>query len=44
MQRCIGMPTCGPEDTSVSCMINPFSGKEALDEWQVRPARERKPV
>ena len=44
MQRCIGMPTCGPEDTGVSCMINPFSGKEALDEWKVRPARERKHV
>ena len=44
MQRCIGMPTCGPEDTGVSCMINPFSGKEALDEWQVRPARTPKRV
>lgn len=44
MQRCIGMPTCGPEDTGVSCMINPFSGKEALDEWQVQHAHARKGV
>ena len=44
MQRCIGMPTCGPEDTGVSCMINPFSGKEALAEWQVRPVEEPKRV
>ena len=44
MQRCIGMPACGPEDTGVSCMINPFSGKEVLDEWQIRPTRESKRV
>lgn len=44
MQRCIGMPTCGPEDTGVSCMLNPFSGKEALPEWQVRPAEKPKRV
>jgi NADPH-dependent 2,4-dienoyl-CoA reductase/sulfur reductase-like enzyme len=44
MQRCIGMPTCGPEDTGVSCMINPFSGKEALGEWQLRQTTEPKRV
>lgn len=44
MQRCIGMPTCGPEDTGVSCMLNPFSGKEALPEWQVEPAETPKHV
>lgn len=44
MQRCIGMPTCGPEDTGVSCMLNPFSGKESLDEWQIRPAEEPRRV
>lgn len=44
MQRCIGMPTCGPEDTGVSCMLNPFSGKEALDEWQLRAVEQPKHV
>ncbi len=44
MQRCIGMPTCGPEDTGVSCMLNPFSGKEALDEWQVHAVEQPKQV
>ena len=44
MQRCIGMPTCGPEDTGVSCMLNPFSGKEALDEWQLHTVEDPKHV
>ena len=44
MQRCIGMPTCGPEDTGVSCMINPFSGKEGLQEWQMKAAGSPKRV
>lgn len=44
MQRCIGMPTCGPEDTGISCMLNPFSGKEGLDEWQIGTAKKAKQV
>lgn len=33
MQRCFGGTKCDDKDTGVSCMINPFSGKEG--NWEI---------
>lgn len=38
MQRCIGMPTCTADDDGVSCMLNPFSGKEGIASWSIETA------
>lgn len=41
MQRCQGAP-CEKEDTGVSCLVNPLSGKEY--KWKLEPASDRKRV
>lgn len=42
MQRCIGGTKCEEADTGVSCMINPFSGKEGL--WKIEKTETTKKV
>lgn len=42
MQRCFYTRTCEESDTGVSCMINPFSGKEGI--WQIKKANKTKKV
>lgn len=41
-QRCLYMPGCEPGDTGVSCVLNPFSGKE--HRWEIRPAEKKKRI
>ncbi len=39
-QRCHNSsPGCEEEDQGISCMINPFSGKE--NRWQIKPSKEK---
>lgn len=42
MQRCYYQPGCEEDDTGVSCMLNPFSGKE--NRWQITEAQEKKRI
>lgn len=42
MQRCYYTPGCEAGDTGVSCMLNPFSGKESR--WQITPAKQPKRI
>lgn len=42
MQRCYYSKGCDEQDTGVSCMQNPFSGKE--DRWQFTPAKKSKKI
>jgi len=40
LQRCWYSGGCEEEDTGISCMLNPFSGKE--DRWIVKPAEKKR--
>lgn len=42
MQRCYYSPGCDELDKGISCMINPFSGKEGR--WIIEEAKEKKNV
>jgi len=42
MQRCYYSPGCDELDKGVSCMINPFSGKEGR--WFIKEADEKKKI
>lgn len=42
MQRCAYMPGCEDDDKGISCMLNPFSGKESR--WQITPAEKKKNI
>lgn len=42
MQRCYYVKGYDEEDTGISCMINPFSGKEGR--WKIETAKEKKTV
>lgn len=42
MQRCYYSPGCEDDDTGVSCMLNPFSGKETR--WSIEPATQKKKI
>lgn len=42
MQRCYYTPGCDEDDKGISCMINPFSGKEYS--WSITPAPEKKNI
>lgn len=42
MQRCYYSPGCDELDKGISCMINPFSGKEGR--WIIREAEEKKKI
>ncbi|MBS6179274.1 NAD(P)/FAD-dependent oxidoreductase [[Clostridium] innocuum] len=42
LQRCFYAKGCDDDDTGVSCMINPFSGKE--NKWEIRKADIRKNI
>lgn len=42
MQRCYYSPGCDELDHGISCMINPFSGKEGR--WNIEKAEEKKKV
>ena len=42
MQRCFYTKTCEESDVGVSCMINPFSGKEG--NWEIKKAEKAKKV
>lgn len=42
MQRCYYSGGCEEGDTGISCMINPFSGKEY--KWQIEPAEMKKKI
>ena len=42
MQRCYYQPGCEEDDTGVSCMLNPFSGKE--NRWTIAEASVKKRV
>lgn len=41
MQRCFGGAKCEEDDTGVSCMINPFSGKEKILEIEATEAPKK---
>ena len=42
MQRCYYSPGCDELDQGISCMINPFSGKEGR--WTIKEAEEKKKI
>ncbi|MBQ6321664.1 MAG: FAD-dependent oxidoreductase [Lachnospiraceae bacterium] len=42
MQRCYYGKGCEEDDTGISCILNPFTGKE--NRWQIRPAGKQKNV
>lgn len=42
MQRCFGGSKCEEDEIGVSCMINPFSGKEGI--WEIKKAEKAKRV
>lgn len=42
MQRCYYSKGCDQEDKGISCMINPFSGKEGR--WKITEAMEKKSI
>lgn len=42
MQRCYYAPGCEEDDTGVSCIINPFSGKE--NRWRIEQANDKKKI
>lgn len=42
MQRCYYSPGCDEQDKGISCMINPFSGKEGC--WKIEEATKKKRV
>lgn len=42
MQRCYYSPGCDELDKGVSCMINPFSGKEGR--WKIEEAAQKKKI
>ena len=42
MQRCYYTKGCEESDTGISCMMNPFSGKE--DRWKILPAEQKKKI
>ena len=42
MQRCYYQPGCEEDDTGISCMINPFSGKE--DRWKITSTNHKKKI
>lgn len=42
MQRCYYSPGCDEQDKGISCMINPFSGKEGR--WKIEEATKKKRV
>lgn len=42
MQRCFYTRTCEESDVGVSCMINPFSGKEGI--WEIKKVNKKKRI
>ncbi len=42
MQRCAYMPGCEDDDKGISCVLNPFSGKESR--WQITEAETKKRI
>lgn len=42
MQRCYYSKGCEESDTGISCMMNPFSGKESR--WKILPAEKKKKI
>lgn len=42
MQRCAYMPGCEDDDKGISCILNPFSGKESR--WHITEAETKKRV
>lgn len=42
MQRCYYGKGCEEDDKGISCILNPFSGKE--NRWSIKPAEKRKKV
>lgn len=42
MQRCYYGKGCEADDVGISCILNPFSGKE--NRWQIEPAEHRKKI
>lgn len=42
MQRCYYSKGCEDSDVGISCMMNPFSGKE--DRWKILPAQKKKKI
>lgn len=42
MQRCYYTKGCEESDTGISCMMNPFSGKE--NRWKITPAQRKKKI
>lgn len=42
MQRCYYSKGCEDSDVGISCMMNPFSGKE--DRWKILPTQKKKKI
>lgn len=42
MQRCVYMPGCEADDKGISCVLNPFSGKESR--WEITAAAIKKRI
>lgn len=42
MQRCYYGKGCEEDDTGISCILNPFSGKE--NRWTIKPAEKKKKI